>query len=426
MRKLAIVAELAFTITGLLVYSGAILYLVLSGGAQESEFVDFDSSLIRIINLFLYIVTFFLLVLRWRKTVYVLSQDRFIISLIVLLPTLSILWSFAPATTIKDSFTVFGSSLFGIYLATRYTLKQQLQLLALAFSIQIVLSFIFAVVLPKYGVMGGIHQGKWRGVFHHKNALGARMVISSIIFLLLGHNVKNKRLFIWGSFALSLFLLLRSASSSALVTLIIMIFAFYLFQTFRWSYLIMIPSLVGIATIGEGLYFFLSSNAEALFSAIGKDATLTGRTDLWPLVIEMIQKQPWLGYGFGGFWQGLNGESAYIWRAAGWPATHPHNGFLAICLDLGLVGLLIFMLGFLRAYIKAMTLVRISNTAEAFWPLLYLTYIVLSNLTESTLLESNRITWVLYIAITLSLQIESLRPIQKSKKLFNKVEFIQD
>jgi O-antigen ligase len=426
MRKILSFAELAFTIIALLIYSGAILYVVLSGGAQESEFVEFDSSLIQIIYFLLYIVTFFLLVLRWRKTVYVLTQDHFIITLIILLPIFSILWSFAPPTTIKNSFTLFGSSLFGVYLATRYTLKEQLQLLALAFNIQILLSVVFAVALPKYGVMGGIHQGKWRGVFPHKNILGARMVISSIIFLLLGYNVKKNRLFIWGSFALSFLLLLRAASSSALVTLIIMIFAFYLFQTFRWSYQIMIPSLIAIATIGEGLYFFLSSNAGALFSSIGKDATLTGRTDLWPLVIDMIRKQPWLGYGFGGFWQGFNGESAYIWYAAGWPATHPHNGFLAICLDLGLVGLLIFILGYLRGFIKAVALVRCSNTAEAVWPILYLTYIVLTNLTESTLIGSNQITWVLYIAVTLSLQVASVNPIKKSGKVFNKVEFMQD
>ncbi|KAB8331470.1 O-antigen ligase family protein [Scytonema tolypothrichoides VB-61278] len=426
MRKLLILAELTFTITGLLIYSGAILYLVLSGGVQEDESVTFDSSLIRIINLLLYIVTLFLLVLRWRKTLYVLSQDKFIISIIILLPIFSLLWSFEPATTLKNGFTLFGSSLFGIYLATRYTLKEQLQLLALAFSIQILLSFVFAVALPKYGVMGGNHQGKWRGVFHHKNVLGARMVVSSIIFLLLGHNVKNKRIFIWATFALSFFILLRAASSSALVTLVIMIFAFYLFQTFRWSYQIMIPSLIAITTIGEGLYFFLSSNAGALFDAIGKDATLTGRTDLWPLVIDMIRKQPWLGYGFGGFWQGLNGESAYILRGVGWPVTHPHNGFLAIWLDLGLLGLLIFLLGFLRAYIKAIALLRFSKTAEAMWPILYLTYVVLSNLTESTLLESNRITWVLYVAVALSLQIASVNPIKKSGNFFNKVEFMQD
>lgn len=405
MKKILSFTELVFTITGLLIYSGAILYVVLSGGAQESEFVEFDSSLIQIIYFLTYIVTFFLLVLRWRKTFYVLSQDQFLISIIIFLPIFSILWSFAPPTTIKNSFTFFGSSLFGVYLATRYTLKEQVQLLALAFGIQILLSFVFAVALPKYGVMGGIHQGKWRGVFPHKNILGARMVISTIIFLILGSNGKNKRLFIWGGFALSFLLLLRAASSSSLVNLLIIIFAFYIFQTFRWSYQIMIPSLIGITTIGEGLYFLLSSNAEALFNSLGKDATLTGRTDLWPLVIDMIWKQPWFGYGFGGFWQGFNGESAYIWYAAGWPATHPHNGFLALCLDIGIVGLFIFILGFLRAFIKAIALIRDNNNSEVFWPLLYLTYIILSNLTESTLLASNQITWVLYIAITLSLQV---------------------
>ncbi|WP_217360002.1 hypothetical protein [Anabaena sp. UHCC 0253] len=67
MNKLLVFAEKGFTVAVLLVYSGAILLLLLSGGAQENEFVEFDSSLIRIINFLIYIVTFLLLGLRWKK-----------------------------------------------------------------------------------------------------------------------------------------------------------------------------------------------------------------------------------------------------------------------------------------------------------------------------------------------------------------------
>ncbi len=201
---------------------------------------------------------------------------------------------------------------------------------------------------------------------------------------------------------MSILLLLLSASTSSFLNLIILVLAFFIFQTFRWPNKVMIPMLIILTILGQGLYLLLSSNADMLFAAVGKDPTLTGRTQLWPFVMEMIWKHPWFGYGYGGFWQGWNGESAYIWRAVGWTPTHPHNGFLALWLDLGLLGLGLFFLGFWRSYLQALTWVRKSKTAVALWPLLYMTYVVLINIAETSLLSSNNITWILYVAVSLS------------------------
>ncbi|MBS3027710.1 MAG: O-antigen ligase family protein [Dolichospermum sp. DET50] len=415
MNKVLIFSEQVFTVAAVMIYSGAILTLILSGGMQENEFVDFDSSLIQIINLLLYIVTIFLLVLRWRKTFYFLTLDRWITPL-VLLSAVSILWSFEPGTTLKDSITMIGSSLFGLYLASRYTLKRQLELLTWAFVIMVVLSFIFAVALPKYGIMGSIHQGKWRGVFLHKNGLGARMVYSSLLFLILGYESKKHSLLMWAGLALSVLLMLLSASSSSLLNLAIIIFMFFVSQTVRLPYLVMLPVLTMIITIGELFYFWLINNANLLFASIGKDATLTGRTDLWPLVIEMIWKHPWLGYGYGGFWRGWNSEAAYIWRASGWTPTHPHNGFLALWLDLGLLGLGLFVLGLWRAIVQGLHWLRVSKTSINTYPILYITFLVISNLTESNLYASNSLTWILYVSTSFAVS-QKLNELVKNPSL---------
>ena len=41
---------------------------------------------------------------------------------------------------------------------------------------------------------------------------------------------------------------------------------------------------------------------DLLFSLLGKDATLTGRTGIWSAVIDSIAKRPLLGYGYQAFW----------------------------------------------------------------------------------------------------------------------------
>jgi exopolysaccharide production protein ExoQ len=405
MRKLLIFAEEGFTVIALLMYSGAIFVLILSGGAGQDDIVEYDSTVIRVIFFFFYTVTFLLLILRWKKTLHFLifSKNIWLYSLIIL-ALVSITWSFEPSTTFKNSFTLINSSLFGVYFASRYSLKQQLHILAWTFGIIIILSFIFAIALPQYGIQNDVGSPKLRGVFVHKNGLGARMVTSSIIFFILGYQTKKRSWIFWLGFSLSVLLLLLAISTSSLVNLIIIIFAFFTFQIWRWSYKVMIPTLILMAILSQILYFWLSNDPDLLFTSLGKDSTLTGRTELWPLVMDMISKHPWLGYGYGGFWQGWNGESAYIWRAAGWKPNHPHNGYLALCLDLGLLGLGLFFLGFCRSYLQGLAWIRSSKTAFDVWPLIHMTYIALASLTESALLESNSLNWMLYITACLSVR----------------------
>lgn len=118
-------------------------------------------------------------------------------------------------------------------------------------------------------------------------------------------------------------------------------------------------------------------------------------------VLEKIGERPWLSYGYGGFWLGLNGESADVWNAVKWQPPHSHNGFLDLWLDLGLLGLSIFAFSFMAACWRSVAWLRQNHTSEGLWPLAYLTFLLLANITESSLLRQNFL-WILYVSITLS------------------------
>jgi O-antigen ligase len=404
MKKLLGFAEQGFAVVSLLLYSGGPLTVLLSGGADEGELTTnaFNNSLVLLLLSLNYVVTFFLLIAQRKKVLYLLSKDR-LLSIVLGLAVVSILWSVNPAKTVNRSIALVGTSLFGLYLATRYNMRQQLQVLAWMFGIAIVLSFLFGVALPKYGIMGGIHAGAWRGIYNHKNVLGKVMVPSAIVFFLLAISSKRNRLLLWCSFSSSLVLILLSTSKTSLLNVVTLLAALAVYRLLRWRYDLMIPALTGIATVGGGLQVWLTANADTLLSAIGKDATLTGRTDLWPFVWEMIWKSPWLGYGYGAFWYGLDSESAYIWYATGWTPPNAHNGLLDLLLNLGFLGLTIFVLGFFTTSLpSALAWVRLSRRSEGFWPVIYITYFVLANLAESTLMIQNDIFWVLYVAVSFS------------------------
>jgi O-antigen ligase len=405
MRKFLRFSEQAFTVVSLILYSGGPLAVILAGGANEGEVeggsVQVDSSLILLLFFVNYIVVCFLLVIRWKKVLHLLSKDKFIWVLIGI-AVVSFVWSTNPSKTISRIIALSGTSLFGLYLATRYSIRQQIQLLAWMFGIAVVLSFVFAVALPKYGIMGGLHAGKWRGIYTHKNVLGKMMVPSIMSFLLLAIDARKKRWLLWGGVSLSVLLLLLSTSKTSLVNLITVLAAFGIYGTFRWRYHRMLPALITITTVGIALRLWLSANAEVLLGAMGKDTSLTGRGDLWPLVLNAIGQRPWLGYGFGAFWNGLQSEASVIWYAASWPVPNSHNGFLDLLINLGILGLSVFVIGFLACILRSLVWVRLSKTADGFWPMLYLTYLVLANLAESSLMIQNDLFWVLYVAVAFS------------------------
>jgi exopolysaccharide production protein ExoQ len=76
-----------------------------------------------------------------------------------------------------------------------------------------------------------------------------------------------------------------------------------------------------------------------LAGMVGRDPTLTGRTDLWKYLLSM-HTNPLLGTGYESFWLGPRLE--FVWRKF-WLFNEAHNGYLDIYLNLGLVGL--FLLG---------------------------------------------------------------------------------
>ena len=426
MRKDLGFAEQVFTVVSLLLYSGALLTLILSGGVSEGEeAVPFDNSFVSILWRSIYLVTFLLLLLRWKNVIYILRKDRFTV-LFVGLAVASVLWSEYPDTSMKSGISLVGTTMFGLYLATRYTMKQQVQLLGWVFGIAVVLSLIFAVALPKYGLMGGIHSGAFRGIYAHKNFFGKVMVLSAITFLILAIDTKKKSLLLWCGFGLSVILLILSRSSSSMGNIVILLFAFLALQTLRWQYERMIPALIALVTAGGSFNVWFKENGAALLGAIGKDPGLSGRTDMWPFVLDMIWQRPWLGYGYSGFWNGIEGPSAYVWYAAGWKVPHAHNGLLDLGLDFGMVGVSIFLFGFVTTLIRALAWVRLGRSSESFWPVIYLLGLVLVNVTESSLLiNRNDIFWVLYAAIAFSVlippekQIEVLSKYRKTNHLLN-------
>jgi O-antigen ligase len=155
------------------------------------------------------------------------------------------------------------------------------------------------------------------------------------------------------------------------------------------------------------LSVWLGGSSDAVLNLLGRNASLTGRVPLWHMLWDMIQRSPWVGYGYGGFWLYWDGPSAEIWKVCivryGWLPPNGHDGFIDLWLDLGLVGVLAFVVSFVVSFLRAFRVAHEGASSADLFPIMFLYFMVLGNLTESALVTHNSLIWVLFVAIATQL-----------------------
>jgi exopolysaccharide production protein ExoQ len=313
---------------------------------------------------------------------------------------LSTIWSIDPYRSLRAGLYLGATTLAGVYLASRYSKGEQVELVGAALSLAALASLLVGLEVPSYGLDG---DGEWRGVFRHKNHLGRLMALATIVYGLLALRGWRGRWLALGGVVMAGALVLLSGSSTALVVVACVSMLVPFFAAVRAQvYLTIAVWSVAILLAGTALLLFLN-NPAAVLNLLHRDATLTGRTPLWEAVGVLVSMRPWLGYGYQAFWTGDEGSAGDVWEAAGWSPVTAHNGFLELGLSLGIVGLALFSLAFLLSFWRAWRDLRQGQGLGAMWPAIFLSYFLLYNLTESSLLLTNNILWVLYVATTLSL-----------------------
>lgn len=402
LSKLKESIEYIFVFLVLQLSSGAILQVLTKGsGAAEDNLSG--NIRIQILWLSIYTIAFLLALRQWKKFIYTITRNKLLLLLIGIV-LFSFFWSVAPQVSLRRSVALVGTTLIGMYLATRYSPSQLLRIIAWTFSIGAILSLVFSLTLPLYGIQGShlLIGSPWRGIYRHKNLLGRIMALNAVTLLLIAPNNRKYRWILWAGVGLSVGLLLLSQTKTGLVIFLSLLILLPIYKALRWSYTVVLPLLIVAVNVGGIVSVWLVDNLETILTALGKDSTLTGRTPLWEAVINKIQERPLLGYGYGAFWLGLDGESADIWQI-GWDAPNSHNGVLDVWLDLGLLGVSVFFIGFIIAFIQGVKWLRSTKTAEPLLVLVYLTQMLIDSQASANILTQNDIFWVLYVAIVLSI-----------------------
>jgi len=316
----------------------------------------------------------------------------------------SALWSDFPLISIKRWFRDLGNYLvILVVVSDRRPFEAVVTLLRRLCYLLIPLS----VLLTKYYPYLGKRYSAWTGAAEYigattsKNMLGVLCLVSGIFFFwdTLGrwpdrkNKQKRKILLVNGAFiwmTLWLLNLSSSATSTICLTMGCLVLAWDHTKVSRRhpGFLkFMIPTVFCVYLV-LAVGFDVNGN---LAGAVGRDPTLTGRSNIWKTVLS-THTNPIVGVGFESFW--LGDRLAYVWRLAG-HINEAHNGYLELYLSLGLIGVSLLLFYLISCYVniskKLLPSFRVASLALALW-----TMLLFYNMTESAAFKGQLI-WVIFV-----------------------------
>ncbi len=345
----------------------------------------------------------------WRVRMLLLANGPLLVYLVFLsYCALSILWSEYPFVAFKRWIRALGDPLMVLVVLTDPDPSAAIKrLFARIGFLLIPLSILLVKYYPEFGRQYHRWTGDafYSGVATSKNGLGFICLIFGLAslwrFLKALHSGERTPragpLIAHGTIlamALWLFWLCDSATS----------FGCFLLG----SGLIVLTSLSGLArrpaavhvlalgTVSLCLFALFFDSSARLAEAMGREATLTGRTEFWAELLSM-RGNAWFGTGFRSFW--LGEQAMLLWENHWWHPTQAHNGYLEVFLNLGWLG--VALLGFVIAcgYRNVVGALHCDRELGGL-RLAFFMVAVLYNLTEAAFRGPHIIWIVFFLAVT--------------------------
>lgn len=362
-------------------------------------------------NVLILLIVIALVVLIRRGRLGPLLRANLPIVLFLLYGAMSAVWSDFPDVTIRRWSRDVGCVLmFMVVLSERDRDVAMRRLFVWAGFLLIPLSVLLLKYYPAIGRVNVIVDlSTWVlspvGVTTHKNSLGGICQVYGIAFLWsflaayrdrqLPH--RTRHLIAHGAALVMVVWLLQQANSVTAQSCLLLAAAF-LFATNiravarqRWLVHLLVIALVAVpfATL------FLGVGGSAL-EGMGRDSTLTGRTDIWARVIALVD-HPVFGTGFESFWLGKRLDVMQNYQRG---LNETHNGYLEIWVCLGWIGVLLLAVLIVTGYRNIIACYRRDPDTGRF-RLAYFVTVIVSSFTEAAF-RTESISWIAFLLITMA------------------------
>ena len=344
-----------------------------------------------------------LLVVRYRARCLRALPGLLPFAAFLALATASTLWSQSPGASARRALSLATLLIFALYSFSALGLLRTCRIQVASMWIVAFASLIAAAVVPSSGFDYGELAGAVRGVFQQKNSLGEAMTTG---LLALSYMVLHRRRVVWTdgihlAVAIGMIVLSRSTTSLLLAAGVAAatIGLLLLSRGIVWAGLCLLGGCM-LVTLILGV---LIASPDSLLEALGKDATLTGRSAIWAAIGHAVAGTPLLGFGYSAFWLPDSVTVQRIWAELEWHTPSAHSGYLDTLLELGVVGLVQFAaMGVLTAILIARAFVG-RRWPDAGWALIVLGIVAVFNFDESSLPrpDMHQLQWVWAVLVLL-------------------------
>lgn len=385
----------------------AFLGLLIFVGGLEATMTSFDPTAggatstgnlrLQLTSGLIYLAIISLILARIEKFISY-SQSNLVMIGFLLIPLFSVFWSIAPDVTARRGIALLGTSLFAMYLAFALPVERVIRILAVVYAITTIGSIIVIAALPAYGThQFGEYVGLWRGLYAQKNTFGATMAMAAFVIFLCPKYTSRERLLGRIFVVLCLFLMLMSQSRAAWISFAcVCVVAMAVWRASgRGPKTSVKIFLLTLSSIVVGVVIF--KNAIPLLELIGKDPTLTGRTDVWALALDRAADRPVLGFGYRAYW--IEGNKIRLMATESWAdhINHGHNTYLDLFVELGYLGILGFVLILGTLLSKLFSRMRHEKDYVNIFAASIMAFILIRGAAESTILQHADINWVMFV-----------------------------
>lgn len=311
---------------------------------------------------------------------------------LTLLMFASAFWSFDPRLSIREAIIYLSAVLGSIGIAANLEGDDFMDMLAVACFWSALASVLLWLTSPANAMAGE----DFRGIFSQKNVLGQAMAIGAIGCLHRLRIGRAKRISSLLMLAAVSAVAVASKSATSCLTIVLCcgtdMFLSLSAKGGAGRALSLMAALLVLPAI-----IYVAISPDSLLEMLGKDPTLTGRTEIWAYVLADIQQRPLLGWGYSAFWSLSNPAAFEIDDAVRWVVPQAHNGMLEILLNLGYVGAAYFAFVLLRNFFLGFRCLGIPQRALGVSSLLACASIVVVGVSEAVLIYSEASTSVFFI-----------------------------
>ncbi|WP_407150731.1 O-antigen ligase family protein [Bradyrhizobium sp. ORS 86] len=312
---------------------------------------------------------------------------------------ISVLWTNLSAAAFMKAAALAITTFGAFCLITRVDIDDIVKSTARGLLVLVAASAVFAIFVPDIGIdRTWMHNGQWQGVFESKQTLG--FAGAYLMFFACYRKITGQG---WLPFLVTFLIAStcvigsesRGAGALALV-------ACALVLTSLWSVRCMkvyavLPCVMCVAAAVLFLYFYTTGyDAIHIF-----DSTIdfTERTFIWQYAISHFDNAPLIGFGINGFWTNP-AIYDYFQQNHGWVLDNYHNGYIAILIETGFLGYVLFMASVFLFSSKVRYLIS-ARAIDRSHCALIIGFVFLTcqtNFTETTFLRSTTFTSVLLVS----------------------------